>query len=214
MYGRHSYIVPGTRDIRVRWRWASRGGQGPQRGVWVHRPPLDPPRGSTQTPPCSHMGGQGVWCASRGGSRPPEGGLSSPTPPRPPSWIHPRTQTPTLLYILPSNRQGGSGREPEGGQGPQRPPEACPADADGPMADLSDAPAMPLPLRAGKCGSLPDRSRARAAEPGLSSGREPTRDAHSSGQLPRRAVMSVSGMCEANGKARTSMSAKLIFRVS
>jgi hypothetical protein len=32
-----------------------------------------------------------------------------------------------------------------------------PAGADGPMADLWDAPAMPLPLRPGKCGSLPDR---------------------------------------------------------
>ena len=57
-------------------------------------------------------------------------------------------------------------------------------------------------------------SGARAAGPGLSSGREPTRDAHSSGQLPMRAAMSVSGMCETNGKARTSTSAELIFRHS
>jgi hypothetical protein len=34
--------------------------------------------------------------------------------------------------------------------------ELVPIDADGPMADLWDAPAMPLPLRAGKCGSLPE----------------------------------------------------------
>ena len=64
--------------------------------------------------PIPPYGGQGVWCASRGGSRPPEGGLSSPTPPRPPSWIHPDPP------LLPYGRAGGLVRMQRGGQGPQR----------------------------------------------------------------------------------------------
>jgi len=57
-------------------------------------------------------------------------------------------------------------------------------------------------------------SRSGAPGPGLSSDPTTNRDAHSSGQLPRRAAMSVSEVGETNGQARTSMSAKLIFRVS
>ena len=49
-----------------------------------------------------------------GGSRPPEGGLSSPTPPQPPSWIHP-DPPPAPIW-----EGRGSGAQAEGGQGPQR----------------------------------------------------------------------------------------------
>ena len=101
-----------------------RGVKAPRGGSEFTDPPstplVDPPR----PPPCSHMGGQGVWCACRGGSRPPEGGLSTQTPPSTPLVDPPRPLHHCTSYRL---IEGGVWQRTRGGS---RPPEASDAPTD------------------------------------------------------------------------------------
>ena len=68
-----------------------------------------------------------------GGSRPSEGGLGSPTPPQPPSWIHPDPP------LLPYGRAGGLVRmqrgvkAPRGGSGFTDPPSTPLVDPPRPL---------------------------------------------------------------------------------
>ena len=103
------------------------GGSRPSEGGLGSPTPPQPPSWIHPDPPLLPYGRAGVWCACRGGVKAPRGGSWFTAPPLDP----PRgsTQTPTLLYILPSNRQGGLAENQRGVKAPrglQRPAQLTP----------------------------------------------------------------------------------------